>query len=457
MNPPYNSAVHWPRSDVPKHIMAGVAAFVMLWMSCGSDCVSAGSADLSQVVLHDGVRAVRIEGDANAISLGEAAFFHPFQRHLISARGTHRRHAALSAVLIPRSANGDLDHSSAIEATIDRSAVKDTIVFSGLGTLTLSPDGTLEGQLRSGDRDVWYTGVSLMLTAMVFDQVLGTVPDKRLIDEYQLPIVRLDPDTQASDAEKMTPGRFFFYKEWKPDWNDLPKPEDIQGVSAHFAVRREFSLFLSSRYQEYDPKRSPLGAYCPERHEAAETTPTVVAVSITGGIEPYEVRTSILPPGLKWDSDRMVLSGIPERAGSYSVAIEIKDAQFPSGQWEQARNAARTLGTPWHRLTTTFYIRKPIEVELVLPPYSRKGDQVSAVCLYKGGPNRAVFEAVKLPPGIQVDRESGRIYGVPIQAGEYPVQVRVTSPATAEDEAVQRATAEGTWKIIEPLPAPALR
>ncbi|MBP7053419.1 MAG: putative Ig domain-containing protein [Phycisphaerae bacterium] len=427
-----------------------------VWMFSGDDCAGASSSHRLPVILRDNVVAVHIGMDANEISLGQAPFFHPFQRHLVSKSGALRKHAAIRAVLIPRDAKGDLDRPAAIEAAIDRSVAADRLVFSDLGTLTLSPDGTLSGQLRNGDRNAWKTGAFLILTAVVFDQLHAVIPDDRLVDEFQLPLARLDSRAGAPEAEKLVSDRFFFYREWSPDWRDLPEPGEGQGVDAHCAVCRVFSLLLLSDSQGYDPNEYPLQAYCPPSNAGALTTRMVVALSVRGGIEPYEGRTSVLPPGLKWDSRNLTISGVPEKAGTYSVAIEIKDRQFPAGDWERARNAKQTLGTPYQQLITTFDIRRPIEAELQLPPYSRTGGEVSAVCLCKGGPGRAVFEGLKLPPGIQIDRESGRIYGIPTQVGEHQVQVRVASLAGG-NEALQSTTAEGTWRIIEPLPTPAIR
>lgn len=453
----YNSA----RRRYPGAITRSIAVALMLLTLCMSggrvDANADAAARPTTVVLRDGVHAARGPEDANAISLGQAAFYHPFHRDLASGHGTRRTHAAVRAVLVPRDARGELDRSAAREARIDRSATRDTLVFPTLGTLTFSPEGTLSGQLRCGDKDVWRTGACLMVTAIVFDQVLMTVPDVQLTEEIELPQARFDPDLQAAEAEKAVSAPFFFYREWNPDWREFPKPEDKQGVPVHFAVRRWFSLLLLPAAQAYDPNEYPLRAYCPARIEGAEEAPLTIAVSILGGIEPYEVKTGRLPPGLRWDGKYMAITGMPQQAGRYSVEAEVKDAQFPAGDWDQARDARDTLGTPYQRLTMTFDIREPLEVELLLPSYSRRGSQASGVCSCKGGPGRAIFEGVKLPPGIQVDRESGQLHGVPTEVGNHPVEVRVTSMAGFDVAgAAQITVGRGTWRIIDALPSPGL-
>ncbi len=396
----------------------------------------------------------RLQPENARKSLGEVLFAEKFERVLSSHKGVSRSHMVKRAYLIPRDEKGKANRSAAIEAFIDRASTEDKIIFSEVGELSLDTNGILEGQIRNGSEEQWNYGAYLELEAIVFDKELQMVPDESLVEPFELPASRLDEGPSSDKTPVST--QLFFHREWVFDREGLPNSETSRRTDAHYAAKKWFSILFLSKNRPYDPEKKPLLAFAAEQVQAAEQFPITLQVSVFGGIEPYEFRVSALPSGLKWNDDFRAIEGTPKNAGEYQVIIEIKDAQFPTGEWDQARKARKTLGNPYHQLSVLFDIQGPVEAELILPHFSRKGEHVSGICVVSGGVGRVSFQGVKMPPGVRIDAHTGKMSGRPTKKGNFEVEVHVIAAAADEKER-EPVIALGEWKVIAPFPTPSLK
>lgn len=388
-------------------------------------------------------------------NLGKAAFSDTFMRSLVTEKGQHRAHMITEAAVIPRNANGKAEHAASIQAQISRNAKQDIITFPDIGKVTFTIDGSISGHIRKAAEKPWEHGVFLMFEAIVYDQKPNNLPDEKLIDWLELPSSRLD--NEKSSEETMIQKPFFFYKEWQPSWQELSAVDGNENVNAHFAARQKFSLLLLPSSRPFDPVKHPLEAYAPARFETAKLAPTNLNVTVFGGIEPYEFRIKGLPPGLKWDETNMTVKGTPTESGKYELTIEVKDSQFASGAWQQARLAREKAGTPYQELTVIINVNKAFEAELLLPPFSRLDETVTAVCRFSGGTGQPTFKELKMPPGISIDSATGKIEGKPESIGNFPVEVLVEWNQQAGEKNEASKELRGNWKIIAPLPAPSIK
>lgn len=389
-------------------------------------------------------------------NLGKAAFHQAFIRVLVSEKGEYRKHAITKAWIVPRKEDSGPLSQDTLEAEIVRTADVDRIRFKNTGTLTFSADGILSGQLRAGYKRVWDHGAYLLFRAVVFDQASVDVKADCVTVKQMLPRGRLHKNSDRSsdglEDNELVDAPLFFYKEQAGEWEKLKAGKDRGGVIAHCAMRQWFKLLLLPVSHPFDPEENPLQAHCPAVCSATVNEEMDFCISVVGGLEPYEYKVGNLPPGLVWNEDKAIIEGTPQKTGDFNVTIEIKDAQFPTGAWEEAKSSRDTLGSPYQELNVALRINPPLTAELLLPAYSRKGASASAVCFSHGGQGDPVFHAAQLPPGIEIDTRTGRMHGIPEKIGKYPVTVLVQSQSGSK-----QIVAKGTWKIVQPLPEPRLK
>lgn len=71
-------------------------------------------------------------------------------------------------------------------------------------------------------------------------------------------------------------------------------------------------------------------------------------------IDQPEYRVSSLPPGLRFDADKGVITGVPRHAGFYSVTVGVREEVVGGMHWN-------TVHTAWHTEEFEIAIYNPVE------------------------------------------------------------------------------------------------
>lgn len=146
-------------------------------------------------------------------------------------------------------------------------------------------------------------------------------------------------------------------------------------------------------------------------------------LDVTGGNEPYEwqITAGELPDGLSLDIDTGEITGTPTQIGTYPVTVTVSDA----------------TGTEVSQDLTVF-INEPVLA--TSPAELRAGIEGTAyteTLLFEDGtePVTWTIEDGELPPGLELDAETGEITGTPEagSGGTYSFTARVTDSAGATD------------------------
>lgn len=238
----------------------------------------------------------------------------------------------------------------------------------------------------------------------------------------------------------------YFYKKWLNGTVNSSSPS----ISCRRSIQARFLIRIYPKKIPYLPDRDPLTLV--NSNQIVETVagyPLQTPIAIAGGIEPYEVRLSgNVPPWLKLNHQRghKLVANEP-RTGEYLLNIEVKDAQTPTGSWYAAQQAQRTgqVGNPYQTGSIVLKVNQPLSATLLVPEYSRLGSEAKGGVLVSDGLGRKVFEAVRLPPGLNLDTASGEIRGLPTAIGNHPVEITVTDDSST-------ITVNADWRVIGSMP-----
>jgi hypothetical protein len=199
----------------------------------------------------------------------------------------------------------------------------------------------------------------------------------------------------AGLLEQQPPGKL---RQW---YDDLEADIADEGAGAAPATKPEAPVVA--------PPRPPPMVVAPAETTAIEGG--VVACAVAVWPKEATVEVGGLPAGLKFDAARGQIMGIPASAGDFNITVTASDASGQASAHILLRVAPRELRPP--RLV------HPATVA------ARTGVAFDWVPVLENGPARFLFE--DLPPGLAGDPASGRIQGVPEQAGTVAITVIATN------------------------------
>lgn len=160
---------------------------------------------------------------------------------------------------------------------------------------------------------------------------------------------------------------------------------------------------------------------------------------VTGGVAPYSwsVAAGALPPGLGLNTATGTVSGTPAAGGVFTFTIAARDSQTPAET--AGRSVTLTIAVP------------PLAVATAsLPPGAVNSVYPATILAGTGGIKPYLWSLIAgtLPPGLGLNSGTGAISGIPLQAGSYPVTVRLedhagTPPVTKEFSIIISATPLG--------------
>ena len=199
----------------------------------------------------------------------------------------------------------------------------------------------------------------------------------------------------AALLEQQPPGKL---RQW---YDDLEADIADEGAGAAPATKPEAPVVA--------PPRPPPMVVAPAETTAIEGG--VVACAVAVWPKEATVEVGGLPAGLKFDAARGQIVGIPASAGDFTITVTATDASGQASARILLRVAPRELRPP--RLV------HPATVA------ARAGSAFDWTPVLENGPAKFSFE--DLPPGLTGDPASGRIQGVPQQAGTVSITVIATN------------------------------
>jgi hypothetical protein len=139
--------------------------------------------------------------------------------------------------------------------------------------------------------------------------------------------------------------------------------------------------------------------------------------SASSGVPPYRwSATSDLPAGMALASNG-VLSGMPTTAGTYSLSVQVTDAQQSSA----AGNFSLTVSAPSLSITTTTIFNGAV------------GSAYAQSFSASGGASPYTWSlASGSVPGLAFNAATATLQGTPTTTGTYPIRVQVTDSAGAQ-------------------------
>ncbi len=140
-----------------------------------------------------------------------------------------------------------------------------------------------------------------------------------------------------------------------------------------------------------------------ELPNAAEGRPYSVTLTADGqGPHAWEITGGSLPTGLHLDEDSGRIDGTPQRFGTFTITVAVRDRSFPS------RSGERTF---------TLVVLERLRISETLPP-ARVDEAYSAAVPVTGGIPPYAFDISGLTGDFNYNPVTGVIYGTPIQASE---------------------------------------
>ena len=212
------------------------------------------------------------------------------------------------------------------------------------------------------------------------------------------------PPNMTLDGARLhgRPSESGIYKFTLRAWNDLG--DDT----------RTFTLTVN------EPVRDPLAFAGEMPYDATAGQPYSGRITVSGGASPYVWESAgDLPGGLSFtfSGNEAVLSGIPNREGTYSFGLKVTDDD--------------------KKILTENYVVQVTRAELIgaIPSGTRRG-KYSGVLATVGGTKPYSYSVVKgkLPDGLELDENSGEIKGTLSKAGTFSFTVAVRDKNGIESE-----------------------
>lgn len=140
-----------------------------------------------------------------------------------------------------------------------------------------------------------------------------------------------------------------------------------------------------------------------------------VQLPASGGIEPYRWQAvGEMPPGLTLSRSGL-LHGSPSYAGPYDFEVSLTDADDAI----VTESVSLTVNEPLPE-------RMPLRVLAEAIPDGLVGREYGTVIPVEGGIPPYTFDLVSPPDGMDLDSVSGHFSGVPVEDGEYHIDVGVS-------------------------------
>jgi Putative Ig domain len=191
-------------------------------------------------------------------------------------------------------------------------------------------------------------------------------------------------------------GRFRFYVEMR-------EPQDDPATCAGKRTQKQFTLPIR--------KQVSIVAVPASLPRSEVGVPFRLKLRARGGTGLFTWKRVVgeLPSGVRLHPDGSI-AGIPRRAGTYRVAVRVRDTELRSATWTGTVAVARRLTVRTARL-----------------PAATLGQAYSATLVAEGGTGSRVWKLVhgRLPRGIRLAPELGRLIGRPKKVGTYAITVRV--------------------------------
>ncbi|MGH3119384.1 MAG: putative Ig domain-containing protein, partial [Gaiellales bacterium] len=138
--------------------------------------------------------------------------------------------------------------------------------------------------------------------------------------------------------------------------------------------------------------------------------PFRAAVAPSGGVAPYRLAVAGLPAGLRFDSGKNQITGVPRKAGSFVLKTTVTDSSGSAQSVDVRLVVARKLTIAASRLPGA----------TVGHAYSVEIRKVGGV-----GPFSWTIGSGRLPQGLKLNAQTGTIAGTPRSAGTSVVKLKV--------------------------------
>lgn len=190
-------------------------------------------------------------------------------------------------------------------------------------------------------------------------------------------------------------------------------------------------------------KPPPLRMKTPSLPDARAGQPYTLAVAVEGGFPPYKWTVSAVTPehGVVFSTTDGTLSGVPKRMGSLLFPVAVTDKAGQSVTAELALRVRPAL--------------LPVGIVTTQAPIGRVEQHYTLALAAVGGfpPYRWRLVEGQLPPGLVLDETSGRVSGIPQEAGTWRARLAV---ADAEAQGapepltipVEILTRRGTRRLV---------
>ncbi len=163
--------------------------------------------------------------------------------------------------------------------------------------------------------------------------------------------------------------------------------------------------------------------------DAAVGVPYSASLTPSGGKSPYTWSATGLPAGITVSGSQ--LTGTPTAAGTFSVNLQVKDAN----------NAAASR-------TVSLTVAPAVAITIAALPNGTVGTDYSVSLTASGGRTPYTWTATGLPPGISVNGD--QLKGKPTAAGNYTPLVKVTDKNNLSDSQSFSVTIVGALAITNP-------